>query len=331
MTGIQWTDETWNPVAGCTPVSAGCANCYAVQVTRRLGGMAEADERAGRDPGRKAAYRSLTVLQPNGRRHFTGEVRTIEAALRVPFGWRKPRRVFVNSTSDLFHEGVPFEFIDRVFAVMALCPRHTFQLLTKRPERMAEYFEDDIQRCDSITLGMREFDGSMPDLPDWPLPNVWIGTSVEDQAAAQARIPHLLRCPAAVRFLSCEPLLGAVDLGPWITPVYDNTAEGGFRGYHFPGDDIRTHGKELAVGWVIVGGESGPRARPCDVAWIRSIVEQCRASSVACYVKQLGAKVDHTDPALRCGGLRDPKGGDPGEWPEALRVREFPRASEVRA
>lgn len=284
---IQWTEATWNPVAGCTRVSAGCDNCYAVQMSHRLELMGQ------------AKYAGPTVLNNRGDRHFNGTVRCDEDALTIPLKWRKPRRVFVNSMSDLFHKDVPFEFVDKVFAVMALCPQHTFQVLTKRPERMAEYLNED-RRADNafgwhFSAAQRRVKTVSDDIAEsrrrsgidesnwnnaWPLFNVWIGTSVEDQAAADARIPHLLRCPAAVRFLSCEPLLGPVDLRPWLPCHRGDPA------LCFPSGQREaccecSLGKPGAISWVIVGGESGAGARPCAVEWSRSIVEQCGAAGVA--------------------------------------------------
>lgn len=318
---IEWTDETWNVVAGCTRASRGCDHCYAVAMTHRLEAMGQ--ER----------YAGLTVLNNRGDRHFNGVVRTVPEALGKPLKWKKPRRVFVNSMADLFHEKVPFEFVDRVFAIMALCPQHTFQVLTKRPERMAEYFSTRDSEAFVYERAIDLYPGNISDSTDyceehvqkWPLPNVWLGTSVEDQAAAEARIPHLLRCPASVRFLSCEPLLGAVDF-----------SRVGVRKTRI--------GESNRIDWVIVGGESGAGARSCDLAWIRGIVSQCRDAGVACFVKQLGAepgiwedgsmytrscgfwpaRSDYADDNAFILRLRDRKGGDPDEWPEDLRVREMP-------
>ncbi len=326
VSAIEWCDATWNPTAGCSACSPGCANCYAVPQTYRL-------ERMG-----QAKYTGLTVLGSNGRRRFNGEVRTVPEALKIPIHWRKPRRIFVNSMSDLFHENCSFEFIDEVFAVMALTPQHTYQVLTKRPNRMANYT---ISRAGAAGRWMIE--SAMIDLrgdtargmlspkhrsPAWPLPNVWLGTSVEDQPRANERIPRLLRCPAVVRFLSCEPLLGPLDLTPWLEC----------------GCAADPPWLANADGWVIVGGESGSHARPCEVAWIRSIVEQCRAAGVPCFVKQLGAAysdavngvagrslcVDRDVASLVSRRLKHPKGGDPAEWPEALRVRDWPQQAEAR-
>lgn len=297
---IEWTECTWNPVTGCSAVSEGCRNCYAVKQTYRLEQM-----------GQRAKYGGLTVLGSNGR-HFTGEVRCHEDALLIPLGWKKPRRIFVNSMSDLFHPGVPFDFVDKVFAVMALTPQHTYQVLTKRPERMAEWcarpgIAENIAWAANHEIMERSHCGESV---SWPLPNVWLGTSVENQDAANERIPHLRKCPAAVRFLSCEPLLGyivALYFGPIDAP----------RSPEWPGPPPY----KRDISWVIVGGESGPNARPCNLSWIRSIVEQCQAAGVACFVKQLGK--------VAAGGKG--KGGDMEDWPEELRVREWPHGAGTEA
>lgn len=336
MSNIEWTDKTWNPVVGCTPVSPGCLNCYAARMAMRLETMGV--------PGYQRSDEGIRIAEVRGGRSvFTGDVRTLDHRLTEPLKWRKPRMVFVNSQSDLFHESVPFEFIDRVFAVMALCPQHTFQVLTKRPERMREYVTRD---GDHPTRRVRDatyqFDKAAYERLDlsgdgWPLPNVWLGVSVEDQARADERIPVLMQCPAAVRFLSCEPLLGPVDMSAFFGGAYVG----------MPGDVVHPN-YNFGIGWVIVGGESGPKARSCDVAWIRSIVKRCKAAGVACFVKQLGASVEMTFDewnALTSGGAcgssrftllfqgcdlgywktNDPKGGDPAEWPEDLCVRGWPK------
>ena len=279
MTTIEWTDATWNPVVGCTKVSAGCANCYAETMSARLAGMAEADELAGRDPGRKGDYRLVVTDGPGAKRRFSGRVQLRPEALDDPFRWRKPRRVFVNSMGDLFHGAVPFDFIDRVFAAMALTPQHTYQILTKRPERMAEYF-DEPHRHEAITYASNSaFDGGHPGgIPSLPLPNVWLGTSVEDQRAADSRIRRLLDCPAAVRFLSCEPLIGPVDLGDYLCRTW-------IRG----GLTIGTY-----LDWVIAGGESGPGARPMDAAWVRQLRDDCVSAGVPFFFKQWGGPRKHT-------------------------------------
>ncbi len=323
-TSIQWTDATWNPLRGCTPVSPGCLNCYAMKQAHRFSG-----------PG--GAYEGLTKLTTKGPR-WTGAIRLVPEALEEPLRWRKPRRVFVNSMSDLFHEDVPDVFIDRVFLVMARARMHTFQILTKRPARMADYR---IRLCSIATREwtaarlLEMFPGELFSVAaiDWissalhrrtssPLPNVWLGTSVEDQQRADERIPHLLRTPAALRFLSCEPLLGPLDLRPfdWLVPPNPDPLplDGNFR--------IK------GIYWVIVGGESGPGARPFNIAWAESIIEQCRAAAAPCFVKQLGRlpyKQELGDPKSKRIRLSDSKGGVWDEWPHHLRVREFPEAAPV--
>ncbi len=286
-TGISWTDETWNPIRGCTPVSAGCTNCYAARQARRFSG-----------PGK--AYDGLTRMTASGPK-WTGKIRLVPEVLDQPLRWRKPRRIFVNSMSDLFHEDVPSEFIAAVFGVMAGARQHTFQVLTKRPERMAQWFrwvETDVRepRWECLEKAEELIDREPQEDSEstWPLPNVWSGVSVEDQEAANERIPLLLQTPAAVRFLSCEPLLGPLDLDPrkWA-----------------PTDTCFQAPPKLDQ--VIVGGESGPGARPCDVRWIRSIVQQCREAKVACFVKQ--------DSGLRAG--------ERGRIPDDLWIQEMPDAA----
>jgi protein gp37 len=306
-TAIEWTDATWPVVKGCDYVSPGCANCYAVDLIHR--------HAANPNPKISLPLAGLTEVK-NGRPRWTGKVYLNEPHLLDPLKWKKGRMVFVPSHGDLFHEDVPDEYIDRVFAVMALAPHHTFQVLTKRAERMQRFMRE--QTNAHAIRSLEEPGFSVV----WPYPNVWLGVSVENQAAADERIPHLLRTPAAVRFLSCEPLLGPVDI---IAPM--------------PSEDrvAIDRGHPAEIDWVIVGGESGAGARPCDVEWIRSLVGQCRAARVAVFVKQLGTKPTGRMPTLSGPAddptthdpdhlltIRDKKGGDPTEWPSDLRVREFP-------
>lgn len=227
MTKIEWTDVTWNPVAGCTVATAGCTNCYAMRMAARLEAMGT------------AKYKGLT--RKSGDRYvWTGKVFQDEKALAAPLTWKKPRTVFVNSMSDLFHPAVENAFIAKVWAVMAETPQHTYQVLTKRPDRMHE----------ALSSG-----------PDFPiLPNVWIGTSVEDSAVL-GRIDDLRRTPAAVRFISFEPLIGSVA------------------------DADLTN-----IDWAIVGGESGPRARPMSEDWVSEIEDMCREASAAFFFKQWGGR-----------------------------------------
>lgn len=293
-TGIEWTDTTWNPVTGCTKVTPGCDHCYAEKITERFHGT--------------GAFTEVT-LHPD--------------RLDAPLRWRTPRRVFVNSMSDLFHNQVPVEFLTRVFAVMAATPQHTYQILTKRHARMRSLLSGGpigpASFSDHIEEAMLGFTHAQP--PRWPLPNVWLGVSVEDQQRADLRIPTLAQTPAAVRFLSCEPLLGPVDLGAWLGTLH-----------HCPGElmapgsvPARAHTVQCCTSptldWVIIGGESGPGARAMHLDWAQTLVDQCRAAGVAVFVKQLGtawARAHH-----RTG---DRKGADPTRWPRTLQVRDFPRA-----
>jgi protein gp37 len=314
-TGIQWTDETWNPTVGCDRISPGCARCYAKNLHDK----------------RHKAFLAGKAMAPQYAQPFE-VLQTIAARLDAPLDWRKPRKIFVNSVSDLFHEDVPDEFIDQVFAVMALAPQHTFQILTKRAERMRQYVT---HAGDTGLVGVSHAWANHRPMPNqsltWPLPNVWLGVSVENQRFADERIPLLLQTPAAVRFISAEPLLGPVDLNglPDVKgdPSWDVSALHGVRECAFGA----TVSREMIarLDWVIVGGESGKDARPFNLAWGRSIVTQCRAAGVACFVKQLGANPTHDRPthlgeALLPLDLRDSHGGDPLEWPEDLRVRQMP-------
>lgn len=261
-TGIEWTDATWNPLRGCRRVSEGCRNCYAERVAARFSG-----------PGQP--YEGLAKMTASGPR-WTGAIRLLPELLDQPLRWKKPRMIFVNSMSDLFHEDVPFEFVARVFAVMAMAHWHTFQVLTKRPARMLEFMGT--LREGGVLDVPREPDEMLWGSYLLPLPNVWLGVSVEDQATADERIPLLLRTPAAVRWLSCEPLLGPVDLdGPGIDDLHA-------LGCGNPGCSCGDRG----VDWVVVGGESGPGARPMHPDWARSLRDQCTASGVAYFFKQWG-------------------------------------------
>ncbi len=306
MTGksaIEWTEQTWNPVAGCSLVSPGCTNCYAmVQAARLL--------------DRPGSHYEGTTKRVNGKPVWTGKIGIApDSVLLAPLRRRKPTMYFVNSMADLFHEGVPDAVIDRVFAVMALLPQHTFQVLTKRAKRMREYVRGLAPA--NIMGWIANYEGRQhsteADLPEWPLPNVWLGVSAEDQARADERIPDLLATPAAVRFVSAEPLLGPVDFTEVAQPrpdlrgsvIYDALrGTGGFNGP--PG----------RLDWIIVGGESGDGARPMHPDWARSIRDQCQAAGTAFFFKQWGEWAvtydrDRDDPDWRrCGDINreDPKG-----------------------
>lgn len=300
-TNIEWTDRVWNCVVGCAKVSLGCANCYAETMAKRLAAMSRTDRESGRNPGRKEAYES--VVDFTGVR-WNGRAVTVTEALEDPLRWRKPQRVFANSMSDLWHEDVPFEYIAAVFGVMAACPQHTFQILTKRPARMLEWFEWAERRAMNRGIEL-EAEGWSPTFdciadmesstgwdaaaaPTWPLPNVHLGVSCENQETADERIPLLLQCPAAVRWVSAEPLLEAVDLTDVVTTV--GSAEHHRNALHCdvdPRDDEDWHGATLD--WIVVGGESGPRARPFDLQSGRSILRQCADAGVPAFFKQAGS------------------------------------------
>jgi protein gp37 len=286
-TAIEWTDATWNPLRGCTRVSEGCKNCYAEIMAARFS-----------KPGQWGhGLATMARVHHTGKidHRWTGKVILVEDQLDQPLRWTRPRRIFVNSTSDLFHESVPDEWIDRILAVMALAPQHKFQVLTKRPERMRAYLANDWTPGRFIRMTSKVAADWGKELTanyviDGPagliLPNVWLGTSIEDQATAAARIPHLLATPAAVRFVSAEPLLGPVDLTevahhrPDLRAfvIYD-----ALRGYGgFQGNRMNR------LDWVIVGGESGPGARPMHPDWARSLRDQCQAAGVAFFFKQWG-------------------------------------------
>jgi len=277
MSKIPWTDESWNPVTGCTKIAAGCKNCYAESMAKRFW----------------------------GKRKFT-DVQCHEDRLDIPLHWRKPRKIFVCSMSDLFHEDVPFEIIDQIHAVIALCPQHTFQILTKRIERATEYYMtrtaiDDSCRVDRMPQWYNVLTGwldeghkgylgrnwdecekaaEQTDFNNELPPNLWLGTSISTQADADKNIPILLKIPAAVRFLSLEPMLESICLSNY------------------------------KIDQVIIGCESGPKRRPCKLEWIEDAVEQCVAASVPVFVKQLeiGGKVSK----------------NPKEWPAWVRRQEYP-------
>lgn len=322
---IQWTQATWNPVRGCTKISPGCANCYAEAFAERFRGVKGHPYEQGFD------------------------LRLVPEKLDAPLHWKTPRRVFVNSMSDLFHEDVPDEFIDRVFAVMALTPQHTYQLLTKRPYRMLSYLGRSLHEQlvrSALVEGMAqniytERNPLAPDCSLWlavhlPLRNVWLGVSVENQHFADERIPVLLKTPAAVRFISAEPLLGPVCLSDIKEQMLPNM-EGD---NHIHIDALRCF-VPAHIDWVICGGESGHDARPIQLEWARSLRDQCKAAGVAFFMKQLGSRPEsHQKESLpfeelfkdTCGqesagiwALAD-RGhhGNMDEFPEDLRIREYP-------
>ncbi len=300
---IEWTatrhadgtitpGSTWNPLRGCTKVSEGCTNCYAMSVAYRFSG-----------PGQP--YEGL-AKKVNGKPAWTNRIALVREHLHDPLRWSRPRRVFVNSMSDLAHKDVPDDYITEIFAIMALAPQHTYQVLTKRPERLAAWINGPgaeatrahvHDRIDTATrqktadtaairhtlaglvpqLGVVSGLNTVVDaLTIWPLRQVWIGTSVENQETATERIPHLEKTLAAVHFLSCEPLLGPLDLRPWLPTWSDGHI------VHRP--IIRSSW----LNWVIVGGESGPNARPMHPDWARTLRDQCLAAGIPFFFKQHG-------------------------------------------
>lgn len=297
-TKIEWTQgddgtpgATWNPVTGCTKVSPGCDHCYAETFAERWRGIAGHHFENGFD----------VTLRPE--------------RLEQPMRWRKPRRIFANSMSDLWHEKVPDGFIACVFAVMAATPRHTYQVLTKRHGRMRSLLNSETFR-EQMWFAALSKGWDIEGTP-WPLANLWLGVSAEDQHWADIRIPALLDTPAAVRFVSAEPLLGPIDLTylagvDALRPDWTGGPAGG------------TGASHPLLDWVIAGGESGPGARPCDLEWLRSLAHQCEVDEVPFFCKQLGSTLGRQ---LGAGS----KGGDWDAWPEDLRVREFPNTAERTA
>ena len=276
-TGINWTDATWNPVVGCTIVSDGCSYCYAMPQAARLEAMGV------------EKYAGLTRRTADGRPVWSGAVRLAEEALDQPLRWQRPRKIFVNSMSDLFHDGLADEQIDQVFAVMALARRHTFQVLTKRSERMRCYLSDPERVWKIFQAVRKHIDNEFmensrlaeDELPwPWPLPNVWVGVTVENQQAAELRVPDLLKTPAAVRWVSAEPLVGALNLRKWLGPQN----EGQWLNVVECGHSANRYG----INWIVVGGESGREARAMHPEWARQIQQQCAASGVPFWFKQWG-------------------------------------------
>jgi protein gp37 len=271
-TKIEWTDATWNPITGCSVVSPGCTNCYAM----RLAGtrLAHHESRAGLTRDTKAGP------------VWTGQVRFNEQWLDQPLRWKKPRMIFVCAHGDLFAENVPDAWIDKVFAVMALAPQHTFQVLTKRSARMREYMvENPGFRIRTAMQAIRR----QPVIEmDWPLPNVWLGVSVEDQKRADERIPDLLATPAAIRWISAEPLLGPVNLRRLRIAPDHHTIIDALSGYALSDKWSGSGHERTKLDWVVVGGESGPGARPMHPDWARFLRDQCAAAGVAFHFKQWG-------------------------------------------
>lgn len=302
MTKIQWTDITVNPIHliqpdgthgghWCRKISDGCKNCYAEEQNQ-------------------SNYFKFASHLP-----YTGKVPQNlifdEEVMKKLINMRSPKKIFLCSMTDLFGEWIPDEWIDKAFAYMAIASQHIFQILTKRPERMQKYLSDKF-RSNLISNAAYKIDKSCR-IPNLPLPNVWVGTTVENQQTADDRIPVLLRTPGKICFLSCEPLLESITLKK-----------------HFR---TANNGDELTwldyLNWVIIGGESGKGARPCDIKWIRSLVEEIKPNNCSIFVKQLGSKPINSDNGLMRTpqlwlNLKDPKGGNIDEFPDDLKIQQFP-------
>ncbi len=288
---IEWTERTWNPTTGCDRISPGCDHCSALTLAKRLKDMGQAKYQTDGDP-RTSGPGFGVAIHPG--------------ALREPLTWRRPSICFVDSMADVLHARVSTSFVAQVWAVMALTPQHTYQVLTKRPERYRKVLEEPCG-CGGGHLPGIHFRSRVQDhtrrlapgrevdlMAYWPLENVWLGTSIESDRYTW-RADALRAAPASTRFLSLEPLLGPL-----------------------PSLDLD------GIDWVIVGGESGPGARAMDLAWVRNLIQRCEASGVAVFVKQLGAVWARANRA-------DPKGGHWEHWPEDLRVRQFPHSAVVPA
>ena len=325
MSKIQWTGRTLNAFVGCRRVSEGCRGCYAERFVHR--GMAP-------------QHRGLTVSSKHGPR-WNGKVNYVPARFDEMLRATKPDLWFINSLSDLFFEPVPFETIGALLGMMAVAHDrrgHVAQILTKRPERARRFFDwlgaqwpdprRTFEACMSMvryTVNSKTWDRATREVLDVrePYP-YWLGVSVEDQATAEDRIPHLLHTPAAVRWISYEPALGPVDFRAYLGP---GMCSGPCEGH--PPERPQDHGRHPAPGldWIVIGGESGPGARPFDIEWARTTIAQGREAGVPVFVKQLGAD-PRVDISERSTGepwvVADRKGGEPSEWPEDLRVREMP-------
>jgi protein gp37 len=280
---IEWTERTWNPVVGCSIVSPGCTNCYAMRMAQRLQKM---NVTGGSNSNYVNHYDGTTRSTKCGP-VWTGKVaRAPDKLFLKPLGWKKPSTIFVNSMGDLFHESIPDEWIDCIFAVMALCPQHTFQVLTKRAARMHQYFDGRKTAFGRCSLRLADIEAPwlpeelIQDAADWldltdiggrPLPNVWLGVSCERQQEADERVPLLLRTPAAVRFVSAEPLLGPVIFHPLGC-----------------GTNALSSSTGPNLDWIIVGGESGADARPMHPQWVRNLRDQSIDADVKFFFKQWG-------------------------------------------
>lgn len=286
-TKIEWSDATWNPVTGCTKVSEGCRHCYAATLAERFRGT----------PGHYFENGFDLTLRPD--------------KLDQPLKWKRPRKIFVNSMSDLFHKDIPDYFIKQVFSIMGAAKQHSFQVLTKRPERMKEIVQSMINENDFATIEGEEV--------PLPYPNVLLGVSVEDQKSADERIPLLVQTPAAIRFLSCEPLLGEVNLRKWLPisnrEAYEEAAGMGLDPMFFSFNNIDPNAiPKPNLQWIIAGGESGHGARPMHPEWARCLRDQCQDAGVSFFFKQWGewlpvhpdrSSCSYSSPESKCATIDD--------------------------
>jgi protein gp37 len=309
VTNIEWTEQTWNPTTGCDRISPGCDNCYALTMAKRLKAMGQAKYQNDGNPKTSGPGFGIAVHAE---------------AVTEPLRWKKPRRVFVNSMSDLFHPGIQTADLHLVFGVMAATPQHTYQVLTKRHARMRSLLND--PQFAHMARHRAEGYGRPPTAGwTWPLPNVHLGVSVEDQKWADIRIKALMQTPAAVRFLSLEPLIGPVRL---------TRAHAHCPTHDFPGGFCSGPCPDLILpDWMIIGGESGPGARPFNPQWAADLIADARLADAAPFVKQLGSvwARDCTVDGKTVAGHGDTKGGNPDYWPIHLRVREYPKQATADA
>jgi len=350
-TDISWCDSTWNPIRGCSRVSPGCEHCYAETTAHRYNGVDK--------NGKPLAYHGLTT---DGK--WNGQIKFVAKHFLDPFKWKDSRKIFVNSMSDLFHENLEDNVIADIFMVMAMNERHTFQVLTKRAHRMYALLKEDIfwttvaRKCEAWADkeekvsggGMMGFDAWIEEVRKRKaLTNVWLGVSAEDQKRLKIRMPYLLSTPAAVRWVSAEPLLGPLDFGP-VAEIGSWPDHGLFLRNPAEWDDWK-YWCTPGLDWLVIGGESGAGARPCELEWIRDLKNRMIEAKVPVFVKQLG-KVVYYNGMSGCSPdgksehwpktfikhecklasesygwrvhLHDDHGGDMAEWPEDMRVQEFP-------
>ncbi|WP_026798280.1 DUF5131 family protein, partial [Planktothrix prolifica] len=279
------------PIVGCSRISAGCEKCYAETAAKT------------------ARLQQFPQYQKVAK--WNGTVEFVESQLIKPYEWKKSKKIFICSMADIFHENVLFDWVEEIFYMIENCPQHTFQILTKRPERMIEFFDWYIARNSDHSV---ELQWTMPD-------NIWLGVSCENQAIADKRIPLLMQIPAKVRFLSCEPLLEPINLSKFLPFDWSEVAEDWIESW--PG--IGSYSTNDYPSWVIAGGESGAGARPCHVDWLRDIASQCQSAKVPVFVKQLGSNAlqGHIVNGSKLK-LKDRKGSDINEFPEDLRIQQFP-------